>query len=197
MNRTRANSAPFRPYPSQPTLQGPRWTRRTVHSSLTGKVKTRKTELLFLVLMLRCSSSAGGIGVIVPDGVLFGSLHGPSRPAADAGGRQTSSRGDQAPGGRVPALRRRFDRRAAVHEGRQDRPCLVLRRANATASAWTTSGPRCPRRARMAVRTTICRTWSRNGGSGTTGGAEHFADRTARAFCGCFEDFDGDCQAGR
>lgn len=44
-----------------------------VHSSLTGKVKTRKTELLFLVLMLRMLKLGGRCGVIVPDGVLFGS----------------------------------------------------------------------------------------------------------------------------
>ena len=44
-----------------------------VHSSLTGKVKTKKTELLFLVLMLRMLKLGGRCGVIVPDGVLFGS----------------------------------------------------------------------------------------------------------------------------
>ncbi len=44
-----------------------------VHSSLTGKVKTRKTELLFLVLMLRMLKLGGRCAVIVPDGVLFGS----------------------------------------------------------------------------------------------------------------------------
>ncbi len=44
-----------------------------VHPSLTGKVKTRKTELLFLVLMLRMLKLGGRCAVIVPDGVLFGS----------------------------------------------------------------------------------------------------------------------------
>ncbi len=44
-----------------------------VHPSLTGKVKTRKTELLFLVLMLRMLKLGGRCSVIVPDGVLFGS----------------------------------------------------------------------------------------------------------------------------
>jgi type I restriction enzyme M protein len=44
-----------------------------VHPSLTGKVKTRKTELLFLVLLLRMLKLGGRCGVIVPDGVLFGS----------------------------------------------------------------------------------------------------------------------------
>jgi type I restriction enzyme M protein len=44
-----------------------------VHSSLTGKVKTKKTELLFLVLMLRMIKLGGRCAVIVPDGVLFGS----------------------------------------------------------------------------------------------------------------------------
>ena len=44
-----------------------------VHSSLTGKVKTKKTELLFLILMLRMLKLGGRCAVIVPDGVLFGS----------------------------------------------------------------------------------------------------------------------------
>ena len=44
-----------------------------VHSTLTGKVKTKKTELLFLVLMLRMLKLGGRCAVIVPDGVLFGS----------------------------------------------------------------------------------------------------------------------------
>lgn len=44
-----------------------------VHSSLTGKVKTKKTELLFLVLMLRMLKQGGRCAVVVPDGVLFGS----------------------------------------------------------------------------------------------------------------------------
>ena len=44
-----------------------------VHSSLTGKVKTKKTELLFVVLMLRMLKTGGRCAVIVPDGVLFGS----------------------------------------------------------------------------------------------------------------------------
>ncbi len=44
-----------------------------VHSSLTGKVKTKKTELLFIVLMLRMLKQGGRCAVIVPDGVLFGS----------------------------------------------------------------------------------------------------------------------------
>jgi len=44
-----------------------------VHPSLIGKVKTKKTELLFLVLMLRMLKQGGRCAVIVPDGVLFGS----------------------------------------------------------------------------------------------------------------------------
>jgi type I restriction enzyme M protein len=44
-----------------------------VHPSLTSKVKTRKTELLFLTLMLRMLKLGGRCAVIVPDGVLFGS----------------------------------------------------------------------------------------------------------------------------
>ncbi len=44
-----------------------------VHPSLTGKVKSRKTELLFLMPMLRMLKLGGRCAVIVPDGVLFGS----------------------------------------------------------------------------------------------------------------------------
>ncbi len=44
-----------------------------VHPTLTGQVKTRKTELLFLVLILRMLKLGGRCAVIVPDGVLFGS----------------------------------------------------------------------------------------------------------------------------
>ncbi|WP_366038005.1 N-6 DNA methylase [Rubinisphaera sp.] len=41
-----------------------------VHKSLTGKVKTKKTELLFIVLMLRMLKLGGRCAVIVPDGIL-------------------------------------------------------------------------------------------------------------------------------
>ncbi|MDQ8195124.1 class I SAM-dependent DNA methyltransferase [Coraliomargarita sp. SDUM461004] len=41
--------------------------------TLKSKVKTKKTELLFLVLMLRMLNNGGRCAVIVPDGVLFGS----------------------------------------------------------------------------------------------------------------------------
>ena len=44
-----------------------------VHSSLTGKVKTKKTELLFITLILRMLKQGGRCAVVVPDGVLFGS----------------------------------------------------------------------------------------------------------------------------
>jgi type I restriction enzyme M protein len=44
-----------------------------VHSSLTGKVKTKKTELLFITLILRMLQQGGRCAVVVPDGVLFGS----------------------------------------------------------------------------------------------------------------------------
>jgi type I restriction enzyme M protein len=44
-----------------------------VHPSLTGKVKTKKTELLFVVLILRMLKLGGRAACIVPDGVLFGS----------------------------------------------------------------------------------------------------------------------------
>jgi len=44
-----------------------------VDPTLTGKVKTKKSELLFLVLMLRMLKLGGRCGVIIPQGVLFGS----------------------------------------------------------------------------------------------------------------------------
>ncbi|KAF5036171.1 putative type I restriction enzymeP M protein [anaerobic digester metagenome] len=45
----------------------------SVESSLLSMVKTKKTELLFLALMLRMLKIGGRCAVIVPDGVLFGS----------------------------------------------------------------------------------------------------------------------------
>jgi type I restriction enzyme M protein len=44
-----------------------------VHPGLLRRVKTRKTELLFIVLMLRMLRLGGRCITIVPDGVLFGS----------------------------------------------------------------------------------------------------------------------------
>ncbi len=44
-----------------------------VDKSLLGKIKTRKTELLFLVLMIRMLKLGGRCAVVVPDGVLFSS----------------------------------------------------------------------------------------------------------------------------
>jgi len=44
-----------------------------VHPSLTQKVKTKKTELLFIALVLRMLKKGGRSATIVPDGVLFGS----------------------------------------------------------------------------------------------------------------------------
>lgn len=44
-----------------------------VHPSLLRQVKTKKTELLFLVLILRMLKTGGRSATIVPDGVLFGS----------------------------------------------------------------------------------------------------------------------------
>jgi type I restriction enzyme M protein len=44
-----------------------------VHSSLLRQVKTRKTELLFIALILRMLKIGGRAAMIVPDGVLFGS----------------------------------------------------------------------------------------------------------------------------
>lgn len=44
-----------------------------VHPGLLRKVKTKKTELLFLALILRMMKNGGRSATIVPDGVLFGS----------------------------------------------------------------------------------------------------------------------------
>ena len=44
-----------------------------VHSGLLSQVKTKKTELLFLILILRMLKIGGRSATIVPDGVLFGS----------------------------------------------------------------------------------------------------------------------------
>lgn len=45
----------------------------SVDNAILNVVKTKKTELLFLGLMLRMLNTGGRCGVIVPDGVLFGS----------------------------------------------------------------------------------------------------------------------------
>ena len=44
-----------------------------VHKTLLSKVKTKKTELLFVALILRMLNLGGRSATIVPDGVLFGS----------------------------------------------------------------------------------------------------------------------------
>jgi type I restriction enzyme M protein len=44
-----------------------------VHPSLTQAVKTKKTELLFVALILRMLKKGGRSATIVPDGVLYGS----------------------------------------------------------------------------------------------------------------------------
>ena len=44
-----------------------------MHAGLLRQVKTKKTELLFLVLILRMLKTGGRSATIVPDGVLFGS----------------------------------------------------------------------------------------------------------------------------
>ncbi len=44
-----------------------------MHSSLLRQVKTKKTELLFVALILRMLKTGGRSATIVPDGVLFGS----------------------------------------------------------------------------------------------------------------------------
>lgn len=47
-----------------------------IHPSLLRRVKTRKTELLFVALILRMLKTGGRSATIVPDGVLFGSSKG-------------------------------------------------------------------------------------------------------------------------
>jgi type I restriction enzyme M protein len=47
-----------------------------VHPSLLRRVKTKKTELLFVALILRMLKTGGRSATIVPDGVLFGSSNG-------------------------------------------------------------------------------------------------------------------------
>src|SRR3546814_8606114 len=44
-----------------------------VHRTLTATVKTKKTELLFVALILRMLKLGGRSATVVPDGVLFGS----------------------------------------------------------------------------------------------------------------------------
>jgi type I restriction enzyme M protein len=44
-----------------------------IDPALKAKVKTKKTELMFLVLMLEMLEMGGRCAVIVPDGILFGS----------------------------------------------------------------------------------------------------------------------------
>jgi type I restriction enzyme M protein len=44
-----------------------------IHPALLRKVKTKKTELLFIALILRMLRNGGRCAMIVPDGVLFGS----------------------------------------------------------------------------------------------------------------------------
>ena len=61
-----------------------------VHPSLTGKVKTKKTELLFIALLLRMLKLGGRCAVIVPDGVLFGSSKAHRRAAARCWSRTTN-----------------------------------------------------------------------------------------------------------
>jgi type I restriction enzyme M protein len=45
----------------------------SVAKTLEKAVKTKKTELLFVALILRVLATGGRAAVIVPDGVLFGS----------------------------------------------------------------------------------------------------------------------------
>jgi hypothetical protein len=99
-----------------------------VHPTLTQAVKTKKTELLFVALILRMLKKGGRSATIVPDGVLFGSSQGAHRAAQPAGEGEPARGGDLAAERRVQAVRGRVDGDPRVHQGRQDRPRLLLRR---------------------------------------------------------------------
>ena len=153
-----------------------------VHSSLTGKVKTKKTELLFLVLMLRMLKTGGRCAVIVPDGVLFGSstAHRSLRQMLvddnQLGGRDLAARR------RLQALRRRLDRRAGLRQGRPDRQRLLLRRGTRRLQPGRQADP-LPEKDKDGRPNNdlpdVVEKWRQwDGGRGK----KHFADRKARAF---------------
>ena len=106
-------------------------------------MKTKKTELLFLALILRMLKKGGRSATIVPDGVLFGSSQGPRRRCAQLLVKDNQLEAViSLPIGRVQALRGRVDGHSRVHQGRQDGPRVLLRRRAPTASRSTTSATR-------------------------------------------------------
>ena len=117
-------------------------------------VKTKKTELLFLALFLRLLKPGGRAAVIVPDGVLFGSVQGAQGPAQDPGRGPEARRRREASLGCLPPVRRSLDRDPVLHQDqlRRHRRRLVLRRPGrrvlARRQAQPSRGQRPPRRAR-------------------------------------------------
>lgn len=98
-----------------------------VHSSLTGKVKTKKTELLFLVLILRMLKQGGRYGHCARRRALR--FLKCSQGVATAAGRAASvGSGRQAAGRRLQAVRRSEHGYSVLHKGRADHRRLVLRR---------------------------------------------------------------------
>ena len=81
--------------------------------------KTKKTELLFLALMLRSSRQGGRCAVIVPDGVLFGSSKAHKEIRERVGGRSQAGSRDRHAQRCVQALRRRQHGDPVLHQDQQ------------------------------------------------------------------------------
>ena len=79
--------------------------------------RTRQTELLFLQYMLNHLKDCGRCGVVVPEGVLFGSDRRASRVAPQAGREQPGRGGFVAAGRRVQPVFGRQDIRAGRPQG--------------------------------------------------------------------------------
>jgi type I restriction enzyme M protein len=99
-----------------------------VHPSAdAGKVNTKKTELLFVALVLRMLKKGGRSATIVPDGVLFGSSK------AHVALRRVLVEENQLeavislPIGGVQAVCGGVDGDPGVHPRREDRPGVLLR----------------------------------------------------------------------
>ena len=99
-----------------------------VHASLLRQVKTKKTELLFLALILRMLKIGGRSATIVPDGVLFGSSTAHVALRKLLLDREPARSRDLAAERRVQALCRRVDRHSGLHQGRAHGRRVLLRR---------------------------------------------------------------------
>ncbi|MHC3941866.1 type I restriction-modification system subunit M [Paenochrobactrum sp. BZR 201-1] len=89
-----------------------------VHAGLLRQVKTKKTELLFLVLILRMLKTGGRSATIVPDGVLFGSSTAHVALRKLLLDPQPAGSCDLAAVGRVQALCGCVHRHPCLHQGR-------------------------------------------------------------------------------